>query len=127
MFALFFLATVTNPQEALVQKAAARDAMKKQTAQHNTVAARHDTPSRSVMMITPKERATDYEKAFQMLRQEKSSGKVFFTLASGEKVANVIDLKLMPSSTVVVFRMTTAQGTKLRVVDIEDIIGIQHE
>ena len=62
-----------------------------------------------------------------MLRQEKSSGKVFFTLASGEKVANVIDLKLMPSSTVVVFRMTTAQGTKLRVVDIEDIIGIQHE
>ena len=54
MFAFLFLAAVTNPQEALVQKAAARDAMKKQTAQHNIAAARHDAPSRSVMMITPK-------------------------------------------------------------------------
>jgi len=82
--------------------------------------------SRSVMIIDPKQRADDYVKAFAMLSQEKSATKVYFELAGGEKITNVIDLKVMPSSTVIVFRYNTPQGIKFQVVDIEDIIGIHH-
>lgn len=83
-------------------------------------------PSRSVMIIDPKERATDYQKAFEMLSQEKSAGKVYFEIAGGKQITNVIDMKVMPSSTLIVFRFNTPQGIKFQAVEIEDILGIHH-
>ncbi|NGX45853.1 MAG: hypothetical protein K940chlam2_01033 [Chlamydiae bacterium] len=80
----------------------------------------------SVMMINPKDRAEDYQKAFQVLRDEKSTSKVYFQLANGKKVSNVIEMKIMPGNTLILFRYTTPQGIKYDVAGVEDIMGIAH-
>ena len=82
--------------------------------------------SRSVMIINPKDRASDYMKAYQMLRQEKSTAKVYFELANGKQIANIIDITPMPEGTMILFRYTTPQGIKYQVVDIEDILAVKH-
>lgn len=82
--------------------------------------------TRSMMIIEPKERANDYLKAFDMLKQEKSSAKVYFEIAGGMKITNVIDMKLMPNNTLILFRYSTPGGIKFQVVEVEDILGIHH-
>jgi len=84
-------------------------------------------PSRSVMLIDPKQRAEDYQKAFDLLRTEKSTSKVFFDLAGGEKISNVIEMKMMPNSTLVLFRFNTPEGIRFQIVEIENILGIYHQ
>lgn len=81
---------------------------------------------RSTMIIDPKERASDYVKAFEFLKQEKSVSKIFFHIRGGLKISNVIDIKAMPGNTLMVFRYNTPQGIKFQVVGIEDILGIEH-
>ena len=83
--------------------------------------------SRSVMIIDPKARADEYKKAFDILREEKSTSKVFFKLAGGMQISNVLDMKLMPNSTLVIFRYSTPQGIRFQVVETEDILGIMHQ
>lgn len=116
---LFFLqTTVQSPS-----KTASKQTQEKEM---QTIGQMMDS-SRSVMLIDPKERADDYLKAFQFLSQEKSTSKVFFELADGSKISNVIDMKPMPNNTLIVFRYTTPQGIKFQVVEIEDILGIMHQ
>jgi len=122
--ALFFLAiTLTPEQQQILQgkKSPSSAASQVEAAYHAT------SPSRSLMMINPKERAADYASAFEALRQEKSSARVFFRLADDTKITNVIDMKLMPNSTLVLFRFTTAQGVRFHVTEIEDIVSIENE
>ena len=80
----------------------------------------------SLMMINPKDRAEDFQKAFQVLRDEKSTSKVYFQLANGKKISNVIEMKTMPGNTLILFRYTTPQGIKYEVAGVEDILGISH-
>ncbi len=82
---------------------------------------------RSTMIIKPKARAEDYKKAFTYLKAEKSAAKVMFHLADGTEISDVIDMNIMPSNTLVLFRYTTGQGVKFRVVEIENIVGISHK
>jgi hypothetical protein len=82
---------------------------------------------RSTMLIDPKQRANDYKQAFEMLSQEKSIGKVYFHLSDGTKLSNIIDMKILPGNTLVIFRFSTPQGIRLHVVEIEDIQGITHQ
>ncbi|NGX48032.1 MAG: hypothetical protein K1000chlam3_01419, partial [Chlamydiae bacterium] len=42
-------------------------------------------------------------------------------------ISNVIDMKLMPGDTLIVFRYNTPQGIRYQVVEIEDILGIMHQ
>ncbi|MDN3505635.1 MAG: hypothetical protein P0S96_00185 [Simkaniaceae bacterium] len=84
-------------------------------------------PARSMMVIDPKERANDYVKAWEMLKQEKSSAKVSFTLASGQRISNVIEMKPMPGDTLIVFRYSTPQGIRFQVVEVEDILSLMHQ
>ena len=81
----------------------------------------------SIMIIDPKERANDYLKAWELLKQEKSTAKVTFTLSDGTKISNVIDMKLMPGDTLIVFRYSTPQGIRFQVVEVEDILGVMHQ
>lgn len=82
--------------------------------------------SRSIMVVDPKQRADDYIRAFEMLKQEKSSNKVYFEIAGGKKITNVIDLKLLPNNTLIMFRFNTPDGINFEVVEIEDIRGVHH-
>ncbi len=85
------------------------------------------TQSRSTMIIDPKSRASDYQKAFDLLRQEKSTSKVVFELADGSTISNVIEMKLMPNDTLIVFRYSTPKGIKFQVVEIENLVSIMHQ
>ncbi len=116
---LFFM------QAAPITKAAPKQAMGQQKEIQALAQMMH--PARSIMIINPKERAGDYLKAWELLKQERSTAKVYFELADGSKISNVIDMKLMPGDTLIVFRYNTPQGIRYQVVEIEDILGIMHQ
>ena len=122
--ALIFLQAPTQPQTKA--KEAPTKTEKEAVAATSSKTTPTTSSSRSVMLIDPKARASDYLKAFEILRQEKSTSKVVFELANGTSISNVIDMKLMPDNTLVVFRFNTAQGIKFQVAAIEDLIGIKH-
>jgi hypothetical protein len=115
--ALFFLQTpATSTQKMAAEKK-----------EIEALSQMHESGGRSTMIIDPKARATDYVKAWQMLKQEKSTSKVAFTLAGGKRIANVIEMTPMPGDTLIVFRYSTPQGVRFQVVAIEDILGVSHE
>jgi len=76
--------------------------------------------------ITPKMRASDYKQAFDILRREKTSAKVFFQLASGTMISNIIEMTPMDNGTLILFRFNTAQGVKLQVVTVEEIQQVSY-
>lgn len=81
--------------------------------------------SSSVMILDPKSRAADYQEAFNLLKAEKSTAKVIFHLNDGQQISNVIDMKMMPNNTIVVFRYNSPQGVMLQAVEIEAIDSIK--
>ena len=88
---------------------------------------RHQSaPMPSYMMVTPAARAADFQQAFDLLKKEKSSGKVYFELSDGTTIGNVIDMAPMSNSTVILFRYNTSQGIQYQVVKIEDIVGLRY-
>lgn len=95
--------------------------------QEASAIARMAESANSVIVIDPKARAADYMEAFKLLKQEKSTTKVFFQLADGKKISNVIDIKMMPESTLVMFRYSTPKGIQFQVVEIENIVSIMHQ
>ncbi len=78
----------------------------------------------SYMMISPTSRAMDFQTAFENLRKEKSTGKVYFQLADGSTISNVIEMTLLPNSTLILFRFNSSQGIRFQVVKVEDIMNI---
>ncbi|MES2122242.1 MAG: hypothetical protein V4492_05640 [Chlamydiota bacterium] len=83
-----------------------------------------ESASKSYMMIPMPQRAKDFQDAFEMLKREKSSGKVFFQLADGSTINNVIDMTLLTNSTLILFRYSSSQGVILRIVKVEEINSI---
>lgn len=82
--------------------------------------------TQSYMMITPAARAQDFQQAYETLKKEKSAGKVYFQLTDGSKLFNVIEMTLMPNSTLVLFRLNSQQGINFQIVRIEDIVNISY-
>lgn len=78
------------------------------------------------LAIDPKARASDYVQAFEILRKEKTSGKVFFQLKNSTLISSIIEVTPMNNSSLLLFRYNTAQGIKLQVVPIEEIQGISY-
>jgi hypothetical protein len=80
----------------------------------------------SYMMIPPSQRALDYQQAFEQMREEKSTGKVYFELADGSTVSNIIDMRVMENSTIILFRYTSNQEIRFKVVKVEDIRDLRY-
>ena len=76
------------------------------------------------LVIEPKARASDYKDAFDYLRKEKATNKVFVKLIDGSMIQNIIEISLMPSNTVFLVRYNTPQGIKLRALELELIQGV---
>ena len=79
------------------------------------------TSTQSYMMIAPAARAADFQQAFEILKKEKTPGKVYIQLADGSTISNVIDMSLMSNSTLVLFRYNSPQGILLQLVRVEEI------
>ena len=83
-------------------------------------------PQRSIMIIDPKARGEDFVKAFDLLKRDKPSSRIFYRLFNGQTIANIIELSLIDNGTLVLFKVTTTQGLKYLVVSTEDIQEIGH-
>lgn len=83
-------------------------------------------PNQSYMMIDLKQRANDYKEAFEVLKKEKGTGKVYFQLLEGTKISNIIDMTLMSSGHLIVFKFNTQQGIKQQVVPVEQIAELSY-
>ena len=80
----------------------------------------------STMSIDAKMRAEDYKEAFEALRKEKTTGKVFFQLQNGTTISNIIDMTLMGNSTLILFRFNSTQGIRFQVVKVEEVAFISY-
>lgn len=92
-------------------------------------AAQQQSPGASIpsyMTISPASRALDFQQAFDKLSKEKSNGKIFFQLADGSMIGNVIEMIVMPNSTLIIFRFNSSQGVQFQVVKVEDIVGLRY-
>jgi len=78
------------------------------------------------MMIAPASRALDFQQAFEQMRAEKSTGKVYFELADGTIISNIIDMHVMQNSTLILFRFNSNQGIRYQVVKVEDIRDLRY-
>lgn len=83
-------------------------------------------PLQSYMMISPSARALDFLQAFEQMRKEKSTGKVYFELADGSTINNIIEMTLMSNSTLALFRFNSSQGIRFQVVRVEDLLNIRY-
>lgn len=77
--------------------------------------------TQNYMMIDPKARALDYIQAFEMLRKEKTSSKVFFETVNGSTISNIIDILPMGNGTLLYIKYNTQQGIKFQVISVEEI------
>ena len=85
------------------------------------------SPTPSYISISLKERALDLQQAFDLLKKEKTTGKVYFQLTDSSTISNIIDVTLLPNSSLFLFRYNTNnQGIKLQVVKVEDIVGLSY-
>lgn len=75
----------------------------------------------SVVIVDPLTRATDFKEAFTYLNQYKAGSSIFFELQNKERLYNIVDLAVMKGGSLVIFKMNTTQGQKVKVVKTEDI------
>ncbi|MGE0671386.1 MAG: hypothetical protein AB7O89_10695, partial [Parachlamydiales bacterium] len=78
------------------------------------------------LVIDPKMRAQDFKEAFETLRKEKTTGKVFFQLMNGSTISNIIDMTLMGNSTLILFRFNSTQGIRFQLVKVEEVASISY-
>jgi hypothetical protein len=106
-------------------EAAAQTVVSQETAQAPAVPAPvMEGNTKAYMAIAPGDRAADFLQAFDALRREKTTGKVFFQLSDGTLISNVIDVTAMSHSSLLLFRFNSNQGIRLQVVKIEDIASL---
>lgn len=75
----------------------------------------------SFMMIDAKSRAQDFLKAYDLLKREKASARVFFKLTNGSIITNIVDISLFEGNTLFLFKVSSLQGVKYAVVPIEEL------
>ena len=83
--------------------------------------------SSSYISIPIKDRALDLQQAFDLLKREKTSGKVYFQFSDGSSISNIINITLLPNNSLILFRYNSNnQGIRLQVVKVEDIVGLSY-
>jgi len=85
-----------------------------------------DAKNQSYMVIDLKERANDYKEAFDNLKKEKGVGKVFFQLANGNIITNIVEMTLTGNGHLILFKFNTTQGIKFQVVPVEQITALSY-
>ncbi len=81
---------------------------------------------KSMITIDAKTRAEDYQKAYLLIRKDKPSSRIFFKLADGTILSNIVDITVLENGTLLLFKTTTTQGLKYNVIPVEEIIALGH-
>ncbi len=122
IFCFSFFSTPVFSAEAIDLKKLKEQKM---TSSAELAAAQNQT-SRSIMTIEAKKRAEDYLKAYQLIRQNNPSSRIFFKLANGTTLTNIADVTVLENGTLMLFKTTTTQGLKNDVIPVEEIIALGH-
>lgn len=77
-------------------------------------------------LIDPKMRASDYIQAFEMLRKEKTTNKIFFNLKDGTSLSNIIEISPVGSGSLLLFKLNSPQGIRFQIVGVENLVSINH-
>jgi hypothetical protein len=93
-------------------------------ADHTSIGSLAPSAKHNSMAIEPKERASDYKEAFELLRKEKAPSKVCIKLLDGSAISNIIDMNMMGNSTIFLLKYNSPQGIKIQAVELELIQGI---
>ncbi len=78
----------------------------------------------AMLTIDAKSRLQDLLQAYDLLKKERGSPKVFLVLKNGEKLSPIVELTAMNNQTLLLVRYGTGQGTQLRVLAIEDLDSV---
>ncbi len=92
----------------------------------NAAAATQAPTVSDVMIITPKERATDLKEAFAFLKKQLSATQLTIRLNDKSRLTQVTDIDVMTGGTVIIVRQSTIQGTKYMMVKTENVASIEH-
>ncbi len=106
---------------------AAAPAPQEPSAKETPIPLLKSSSTNSYISIPIKDRALDFQQAFDLLKKEKTSGKVYFQFSDGSNISNIIDITLLPNNSLMLFRYNTNnQGIRLQVVKVEDIVGLSY-
>ena len=104
------------------QQQQAKPKPEQQTHEQQTAAAQTMRSGQSeVMIINPETRAKDIQDSFQYLKTMSPASKLAVKLLDGSAITEILDMKVMPGGTIIIFRTNTLQGQKFQLVKIEDI------
>lgn len=82
--------------------------------------------SRSVIVLDPKVRASDYIQAFDYLRKDKPTLKIVILTTSGVIYYNVTDLSITKGGTLFLVKFLSNQGSKTQILPVEEIVEIAY-
>lgn len=77
-----------------------------------------------VMVITPGERANDIVQSFNYIQSHDVTANYEVKLKDGKILDKILDIQMMPSGTLLIFKMQTMKGEIFRVVKIENITEV---
>lgn len=83
--------------------------------------------AQDLILIHPKDRATDFKEAFDFLKQQKASARARFLLKDGKMLTNILDITVPQGGTLLIFQINTSQGYNYQVVKVEDIESIAYQ
>lgn len=91
----------------------------------NQSAAALDSSSKSVMLIDPKARASDFAQAFDFMRKDRPTQKIMIRTTTSE-LMNVTDITPSSAGTLLLVKTLSSQGVRTTIVPIEQILGVSY-
>ena len=114
--------TYFNMQQTQPKQAKPKSHTEQPTQDQKTAATQTTRSGQSeVMIINPETRAKDIQDAYQYLRMMSPASKLAVKLLDGSAITEILDMKVMPGGTIIIFRTNTLQGQKFQLVKVEDI------
>ncbi|MBP9841591.1 MAG: hypothetical protein KBC64_04110 [Simkaniaceae bacterium] len=77
--------------------------------------------TQEMMLIAPNDRAGDLLEAYIYLKQCNVASSISVSMKDKSVLSNILDMQLMKNGTLIVFKISTLQGEKYRLVKTEDI------
>jgi hypothetical protein len=104
-----------------VNKQIAQDMASNMPSNEGAAAAVAGGSSQEVMLITPLDRANDILQAYNYLKQNSIASSVSVMMKDKSMFSNILDVQIMKNGTLIIFKLSTLQGERYRLVKTEDI------
>jgi len=83
-------------------------------------------PTNDIMIVDPKQMASDWKSAFEML-QNKQSSNLKFNLANGKSVNSIASIDTLEGGYLMVFTIKDLHGMKYKIIKTSEIVSLETE